>query len=62
MLLIYTHRITNRVRYIFNLVFKSVLGIEFEITTDSEKFKQHRGAKFSYTKNRLATELFFQSN
>src|ERR1051326_3389025 len=61
MLLIYTHPITCRVQYTFNLIFKTILGIDFEITSDLEKFKQHNGAKISYTKNPIADEIFFSS-
>ncbi|MBI3501130.1 MAG: polysaccharide deacetylase family protein [Bacteroidetes bacterium] len=61
MLLLYTHQITSRIRYTFNLIFKTVLEIEFEITTDAEKFKTYDEAKISYTKKPIADELFFQS-
>ncbi len=61
MLLIYTHKITNRVKYTFNVIFNSVLGIDFEITSDPEKFKQHHAAKISYTKQSLADEIHYES-
>jgi len=61
MLLLYTHQITHRVKYTFNLIFKSVLDVNFEITTDKEYFKQFQSAKFSYTDKQIADELFFQS-
>ena len=60
MLLIYTHQITLRIRYTFNLIFTSVLGIDFEITTDKEYFKKSQEAKISYSKNKIEDELFFQ--
>ncbi len=62
MLLIYTHQVTNRVKYTFNLIFKSVLGIDCELTTNADSFKQFEGAKISYTKKPVGDELFFQSN
>src|SRR5688572_9384559 len=61
MLLIYTHQITNRVQYTFNLIFRSVLGIDFETTSDKEKFITHQKAKLSYSTKPVADELFFQS-
>ena len=61
LLLIYTHIITNRNKYIFNLIFKDTLGINFELTTDNEAFKKHDGPKLSYTNNQLSDELFFVS-
>jgi hypothetical protein len=60
-LLIYTHKKTNRVKYILNLVFKDVLGIDFELTTDSDLFKKSSSPKLSYTNNPLCDELFFSS-
>lgn len=63
MLLIYTHRITNRIRYTFSVLFKSILGIDYELTTNAESFKQFEGAKISYTEKPVGDdELFFQSS
>ncbi len=61
MLLIYTHKISHRNKYIFNLIFKDILGIDFIITIDAEEFKKHKGAKLSYTHTALGDELFFVS-
>ena len=61
LLLIYTHNVTHRVKYILNLIFKDILGIGFELTTDTEVFKKYNGPKLSYTNNRLCDELFFVS-
>ncbi|MBI4929130.1 MAG: polysaccharide deacetylase family protein [Bacteroidetes bacterium] len=62
MLLIYTHQETNRVKYAFNLIFKSVLEINFEITTDADRFKKFSGAKISYTIKQISDEVFFRSS
>src|ERR1035437_2219534 len=62
MLLIYTHQVTHRIKYTFNLIFKSILGIEYELTTNPDSFKQFKGAKISYTHKNIEDELFFQSN
>lgn len=61
MLLIYTHKITHRVKYILNLVFTDVLAVGFELTSDLESFKKHDGPKLSYTSNPVCDELFFTS-
>jgi len=61
MLLVYTHKITHRNKYIFNLIFKDTMGIDFVLTTDVEQFKVAEGAKLSYTNNPVADELFFTS-
>lgn len=61
MLLIYTHKITHRNKYIFNLIFKDMIGIDFTLTTDVEELKRYEGAKLSYTHNPITDELFFIS-
>jgi len=61
MLFIYTHKITHRNKYIFNLVFKDMLGFDFILTADLEQFKTFNGPKISYTINPVADELFFTS-
>jgi len=58
-MLIFTEKITNRIRYIFGVIFRDVLKLEFEITSDREQFQAFEGPKFSYGKNPLANELFF---
>lgn len=57
--LIYTHKITNRNRYIFRLFLKEHLGLEIDLTDNVEKFKAHEGAKISYAQAPVADELFF---
>lgn len=61
MLLIYTHKITHRNKYTFNLMFKDIIGIDFTLTTDVEEFERYDGAKLSYTHNPITDELFFTS-
>jgi hypothetical protein len=61
MLFIYTHKITHRNKYIFNLFFKDMLGIDFTLTANLEQFKTFIGPKISYTNNPVADELFFTS-
>jgi hypothetical protein len=61
MLIIFTHKITHRNKYIFNLIFKDILGVDFTLIVDEEEFKKYNGAKVSYTNNALSDELFFIS-
>ena len=58
-LLIYTLKITNRSRYIFNLIFKEILGVDYKLTTDAEELKQCTGAKINYSQHPLSDEIFF---
>ncbi|MCB0804695.1 MAG: polysaccharide deacetylase family protein [Bacteroidales bacterium] len=60
-MLVYTHKITNRIRYIFGVIFKDILNVSFEVTSDNEHFESYEGPKFSYTKQPLGNELFFAS-
>jgi hypothetical protein len=59
MLLVYTEKITNRIRYTFRLFLKDLLNIDFRITANKDEFNSYEGAKFSYAKKPLQDELFF---
>lgn len=61
MLLIFTHKLTHRSKYTFNLIFKDILGIDWKSCTDREEFQKYTGAKISYSTQPVADELFFQS-
>lgn len=61
MILIYVDKITNRLGYTLNLIFKDILGVEHTITTNKENFKDYQGAKLSYCKNRINDEPFIYS-
>jgi hypothetical protein len=62
MLLIYTHRITKRVKYIFKLIFENLLGIKFVLTSNKEDFRNYNGAKINYSKQIIDDEIFFLSH
>ncbi len=59
MVLVYTQKVTNRIRYIFNLIFRDVLNVEVQLTSDQEAFKAAGGARISYGKSPVGDELFF---
>jgi hypothetical protein len=61
MILIYTDKITNRIKYIFNLLFNEILNIDFELTKNQEDFNAFDGVKFSYTKQQIGDELYFHA-
>lgn len=60
-MLIYTPEITHRSRYVFNLIFKDILHINFLLTTDANEFSTYKGPKFSYSGQPLGAELHFTS-
>ena len=62
MFLIYTHKITPRVRYIFRHILSRVLLIPVSFTSKVEEFVAHDGPKISYTKMPLGNEFFIKSN
>ena len=62
MLLIYSHKITPRVRYIFKHIFTRTLLISVDFTPKIEEFVAHNGPKMTYTKTPLGNEFFVKSN
>ena len=60
-MLVYTHNVTPRVRYIFNLLFTELMGIEVEFTTDSQLFNASSSAKLAYSNDRLQDGLYIQA-
>lgn len=62
MLLIYTHKITNRLTYTTRQLFDRILGIEVTFTTKVEDFIKHSGPKITYSKQPLQNEFFIRSN
>ncbi|OFY25129.1 MAG: hypothetical protein A2X02_04975 [Bacteroidetes bacterium GWF2_29_10] len=59
MILIYTHKITNRLKYIFKIIFNALIDSEIKFTTNKDEFNSYNGVKFSYTNRPIADELFF---
>ena len=62
MILIYSHKITNRQRYIFKTIFTDVLLTDIEITDNIEGFEKFDGVKINYSNNKLDSGIFFQSS
>lgn len=62
MIVIYSHKITPRVRYIFNHIFNRILCIPVQFTTEVSEFVAHNGPKLSYTKAALGSEFFIKSH
>ncbi|MBN4057807.1 polysaccharide deacetylase family protein [Olleya sp. AH-315-K02] len=62
MLLVYTHKITPRLKYTFKQICTRILGIPVSFTTTIEAFIAHDSLKISYTKQPLSNELFIRSH
>jgi len=61
MILIYTSKISPRVKYTFNLLFRDVYGIKHALTCNKEEFLNHEGPKLHYGYQPFGDELFIQS-
>ena len=62
MLLIYSHIVSQRLRYICVFIFKEQLGLDHKLTIDSEAFKSHEGAKINYSDSKIVEDEFFIQN
>jgi len=62
MLLVYTHKITPRLRYTFKHLCTRILGVQVSFTTTIEDFIAHDSIKMSYTKQPLSNEIFIRSH
>lgn len=62
MILIYTYKTTTRIVYAMDLVFTNVLGIDYEITEDIERFKASSQVKFAYSNVDRGFDLFIKAD
>jgi hypothetical protein len=58
-LLIYCPKVSPRIKYTFNFIFREILSCDFEFTSIVKDFEQYAGPKISYTEKPLGGELFF---
>ena len=62
MLLVYTPKITPRLRYAFKHICKRILTLDVEFTSKVEDFIAHDSLKMSYAKKPLSSEIFVRSH
>lgn len=62
MILVYTHKISPRLKYAFKHIFTRILGIPVSFTTVIEDFIAHDSLKMSYTKQPLSNEIFVRNH
>ena len=62
MMLIYTHKITPRLTYIFRHIFVRILNVPVDFTSKIEVFVAYNGLKMNYSKVPLGNELFVRSH
>ena len=58
MLLIYTPRITERIQFAMNVVFKCHLSVEYQLTDNAEFFSQSSSPKIAYASQPFLNEHF----
>lgn len=62
MLLIHVPRLTNRLGYTLNVIFRHILKTDFEITVNLDIFTQHQGPKLCYGTQQIGDALFIRSS
>jgi len=62
LLLVYTHKITPRLRFTFKHLCTRILGIPVSFTTTIEEFIAHDSLKMSYTRQPLSNEVFVRNH
>ena len=60
-MLILVPKVTGRVMYVFDLIFRQLLCLDFDLTTDAEAFKAYTEPKLHYGSQRLDDEPFVKS-
>jgi len=61
-MLIFTNKVTNRIKFIFNLIFRELLNVNIEFTTNQHDYFAYEGAKFCYSKKPVDDGLFFAAS
>ena len=60
-MLILVPKVTGRVLYVFDLMLRQLLGLEFDLTIDAEAFKAYDGPKLHYGTQRIEQEPFVKA-
>lgn len=61
MILIYSHKLTPRLEYIFKTIFTDLLQISVNFTDNIDEFEKYDNIKINYSNSKLNSGLFFQS-
>jgi hypothetical protein len=60
LILIYSHKLTPRLRYIFKTIFTDVLKAQVSFTNSIEEFEKYNSLKINYSRTKLNSGIFFQ--
>ena len=61
-MIVFSHTITPRLRYILDFIGKQTIGKPFQGVNDVETFRQHTGPKINYSKERITESEFRVKN
>lgn len=62
MILIYSPKITNRIRYAFELILTDILGLECSFTSDETQFTISENPKINYSEKPFGDEIIFHAS
>ena len=62
MILIYSHKLSPRLRYIFKTIFTDVLDTDISLTDSPDHFEKSDSIKINYSPSKLNSGIFFQSS
>jgi uncharacterized protein DUF7033 len=62
LILVYSHKLTQRLKYVFNVIFKDILKTELTFTSNIEEFEDSDLPKINYSTQKLNSGLYFQSS
>ena len=60
-LLVYSHCLSPRLRYVFKQIFNSILKVNVSFTESKDFFLKTDSPRISYTHRPIGDELFFKS-
>lgn len=61
-LLVYSHKLSNRLKYVVNLFFKDLGKLDVELTMDKTQFDEYEGPKLTYSYRTRENSLFLKCN
>ncbi len=56
MILVYSHKITNRIEFVCDLLLRRLLGAEWRHTSNKEVFLSHEGPRINYSNSKFETK------
>jgi hypothetical protein len=62
LILVHSHKLTHRLKYVFNVIFKDILKTELKFTSNIDEFEASELPKINYSNQKLNSGLFFQSS